>query len=43
MLAGEGEEGGKWGKMLRSDEGENWAKRREGRRRAIEKVGVVER
>ena len=23
MMAGEGEEGGKWGKMLRSDEGEN--------------------
>lgn len=31
MLAREGEEGGKWGKMLRSDEAENWAikKRRE--------------
>ena len=28
MLAGEGEEGGKWGKMLRSDEGENWAKKK---------------
>ena len=28
MLAGEGAEGGKWGKMLRSDEGENWAKKK---------------